>query len=161
MSVLDIVVGAGLLASLVLGAWRGLAYEVMSLLNWLLAFVLAQWLGPMVGQHLPLSGSADGIRHVAGFVLVFLVSAFAGGLVAKGLSSLLEKVGLRPVDRVLGAVFGLLRGLLVVLVLAALGLMASMQRQAWWQESVAARSAQWTLQGLRPVLPQGLGRYLP
>ena len=158
MSVLDIVVLAGLLASMLLGAWRGLAYEVMSLLNWLLAFVLAQWWGPTVGRHLPLSGSADGVRHVAGFVLVFLVSAFAGGLVAKGLSSLLDKVGLRPVDRALGAVFGLLRGVVVVLVLAALGQMASLQHQAWWKESVAAHGAQWTLQALRPMWPQGWGR---
>lgn len=161
MNVLDIAVLGLLLASMVLGAWRGLAFEVLSLLNWLLAFVLAQWLGPRVGQHLPLSGSADGVRHVAGFVLVFLVSAFAGGLVARGLSSLLEKVGLRPVDRVLGAVFGLLRGLLVVLVLAALGLMASMQRHAWWKDSVAAEGAQRTLQVLKPVVPHGVGRYLP
>jgi steroid 5-alpha reductase family enzyme len=57
------------------------------------------------------------VRYAAGFAVVFILAVFAGGLVAWGTSKLVEAVGLRPVDRVLGAAFGLVRG--VVLLLAA------------------------------------------
>ena len=74
---------AVLAASLLLGAWRGLVYEVLSVLSWVAAFVLAQWLAPDVAR-----ASADGaappkpVRYAAGFVLVFIGAVFAGGLLA-------------------------------------------------------------------------------
>jgi membrane protein required for colicin V production len=47
-------------ASLLLGAWRGLVYELMSMLGWIAAFVLAQWWAPEVALRLPMSGATEG-----------------------------------------------------------------------------------------------------
>ena len=102
MTVLDWIFIVALLASIALGVWRGFVYEVMSVLNWLLAFVLAQWLGADVGRRLPIDTTSEALVQMAGFVLVFVVSVFLGGLLVWAMPKLIEQAGLRPVDRVLG-----------------------------------------------------------
>ena len=62
-------------ASLLLGAWRGLVYELMSMLGWIAAFVLAQWWAPEVALRLPMSGATEPVRYAAAFVLVFVAGA--------------------------------------------------------------------------------------
>ena len=161
MTALDWIFVLALLASIALGVWRGFVYEVLSVLNWLLALVLAQWLGDDVGRLLPLEGQAEALSHIAGFVLVFVLSVFLGGLLVWGLPKLLERAGLRPVDRVLGGVFGVLRACILVLALTVLVLMTPLKSQAWWAESLVADTSVWTLKKLKPVLPVSVGKYLP
>lgn len=161
MTALDWIFVVGLLASVGLGVWRGFVYEVLSVLNWLLALVLAQWLGGEVGRLLPLEGHAEALSHIAGFVLVFVLSVFLGGLVVWGLPKLLERAGLRPVDRVLGGVFGVLRAGILVLAFTVLVLMTPFRSQAWWADSLVADTSVWVLKKLKPVLPTGVGKYLP
>lgn len=161
MTVLDWVFLFGLLASIGLGVWRGFVYEVLSVLNWLLALVLAQWLGEDVGRMLPIDSSSETLIHIAGFVLVFVVSVFVGGLVVWGLPKLIEQAGLRPVDRVLGGAFGVLRAVILLLALTVFVLMTPMREQAWWREALVADTAVWSLKKLKPLLPDGVGKYLP
>jgi membrane protein required for colicin V production len=59
---LDWVMVALLLASFLLGAWRGLVYEVLSVISWVAAFVLAQWFAPRVATVLPMGGTAEALR---------------------------------------------------------------------------------------------------
>ncbi|MGC3987241.1 MAG: CvpA family protein [Pseudorhodoferax sp.] len=105
-----------LACSLLLGAWRGLVFEVLSVLGWIAAFVLAPVAGARCGAALANGrGAADTVRYVAAFALVFVLGAFACGLLAALFKRLVQAVGLRPVDRVLGMVFGLLRGAILIL----------------------------------------------
>lgn len=161
MTVLDWVFLFGLLASIGLGVWRGFVYEVLSVLNWLLALVLAQWLGEDVGRMLPIDSRSETLIHIAGFVLVFVVSVFVGGLVVWGLPKLIEQAGLRPVDRVLGGGFGVLRAAILLLALTVFVLMTPMREQAWWRDALVADTAVWSLKKLKPLLPDGVGKYLP
>ena len=55
MPTLDWFFVAVLLVSLLIGAWRGLVFEVISLLSWIAAFVLAQWFAPDLALKLPMS----------------------------------------------------------------------------------------------------------
>jgi membrane protein required for colicin V production len=158
---LDWVVVVVLLASILLGLWRGLVYEVLSVLNWVIAFVLAQWFAPAAAQWLPMGGAAQALRHAAAFVLVFIASLFIGGLLAWLLKKLVEAVGLRPVDRALGGVFGLLRGTVAVLALAVVVHLTSWKDSGWWRESVSGGVATAALRGLKPVVPEKFGAYLP
>lgn len=161
MPTLDWIFAAVLLLSMALGGWRGLVYEVLSLVNWVLAFVLAQWLALDVSRFLPMSGASELMRYAAGFVLVFIAAAVAGGLLVALIKKLTEAVGLRPVDRVLGLAFGLARGVLLLLVATWLVSMTPLRDSATWRESIAARFSARVLGGLKPVLPQNMGRYLP
>jgi membrane protein required for colicin V production len=161
VATLDWIVMAVLLASFALGAWRGLVYEVLSVLGWIAAFVLAQWLAPDAAALLPMGQAGEALRYAAGFVLVFVAAAFAAGLVSWGVKKLVEAVGLRPVDRTLGAAFGLVRGAVLLLAAAVVINMTSLKGDGWWTESKSAGVSAAVLRGMKPVLPERFGQYLP
>lgn len=112
MSSTDWILLTVLAASMLVGAWRGLVYEVLSVMGWIAAFLLAQWMAPEVAEKLPMQSSGETLRYAAAFVLVFISSVFAAGLISALMKRLISAVGLRPVDRILGAVFGFFRGLI-------------------------------------------------
>lgn len=160
MPVLDWIFVGVLLASLVLGAWRGLVFEVLSVLTWVAAFFAAQWLAPDVAHRLPLAGAGDAVRYAAGFALVFVVSVFAGGLLAAVARKLFAAAGLQPADRALGAAFGVARGLVLLLAATMVIAMTPLRGSSWWQASVGAGVSMAALNGLKPLLPDALGKYV-
>ena len=160
MPVLDWIFLGVLLVSLALGAWRGLIHELMSVLSWIAAFMLAQWLAPDVAHKLPLAGSGEAVRYAAAFALVFVLCVFAGGLLAVLVRKIFTAVGLQPADRALGAAFGLVRGVVLLLAATVVIGMTPWRSSQWRQESVAAGMSLAALNGLKPVLPQEFGKYL-
>ena len=161
MLALDWIFGGVLLVSLLLGAWRGLIYEVFSMVSWVAAFFLAQWLAPDLAPRLPMSGAGEGVRYAVAFAVVFVLSVLVGSLLAALVQKLFTAVGLRPADRALGAVFGLARGVLLVLLATVVIAMTPLKADPWWQASVGADLAVAALNGLKPVLPQEFAKYLP
>ncbi len=161
MPVLDWIFVAVLLLSMLLGGWRGLVFEVLSLVNWVQAFIVAQWLAPAASRMLPMSGAGELIRYAAGFVLVFIAAAIAGALLVALVRKLTEAVGLRPIDRALGLLFGLARGVLLLLVMTLVVTMTPLRDSVTWRSSTGAQLAARVLASVKPVLPQNVGRYLP
>lgn len=161
MTGLDWIFVAVLLGSLLLGAWRGFVSEVMSVLNWLLAFVVAQWLGQDVGQRLPMGEMSDVLRFAAGFVLVFVLVALSGGLLVWMLTRLVASSGLKRVDRALGAGFGVVRGVIVLMAVTVVVEMTPMRSSGWWRDSTAVGISNAALKGLKPVLPDAVGKFFP
>ncbi|NPC57326.1 CvpA family protein [Caenimonas soli] len=161
MVALDWVFLAVLAASLLLGAWRGLVYEVLSVISWVAAFILAQWFAPKAAALLPMGSAGEAMRYAAGFVVVFIAVVFTGGLLAWLTKRLVEAVGLRPIDRALGAAFGLIRGAVLLLALAVVINMTPLKRGEWWAESKGADVATAVLKEMKPVLPERFGHYLP
>lgn len=147
--------------SLLVGAWRGLVFEVLSVFVWIAAFVLAQWYAPDVAAKLPLAGTAESLRYAAGFVVVFIGSAFVAGLFVQLIKRLVTAVGLRPVDRTLGAVFGLIRGMILLLAIAVVMNMTTLRSNADWQASQGAVYLTGVLAKIKPLLPQDFAKYLP
>ena len=152
--------GGVLLFSMLLGAWRGLVYEVLSVLGWAVSFYVAQWFAPQVATLLPLQSASEPVRYAAAFVLVFIAAVFAAGLLAFLLKKLVEAIGLRPVDRTLGVAFGLLRGVILLLAAAVVMDMTALGSSPWWRESSGANALSATLRGLKPLLPEPFARYL-
>ena len=161
MAALDWVFIATMAASFLLGVWRGLVYEVLSVVSWIAAFVLAEMFAPDVAKMLPMGGSPEAVKYAAAFVLVFIVVVIAGGLLAWLTKKLVEAVGLRPVDRALGAGFGLVRGALLLMAITIVVNMTPMRRGEWWTESKAAALSTAAVKQLKPVLPERFGQYLP
>lgn len=161
MNWLDWALLAVLLLSALLGLWRGLVYEVLSVAAWVVAFVLAQAYAAPAGAWLPVDSLSAPLQLAAGFAVVFLSAAFAGGLLAWLVKKLVESVGLRPVDRILGGAFGLARGLVILLGVTVVVSMTPLQTQAWWRDSPTAGLLASTLHTLKPLLPEAVARYLP
>ena len=160
MAAVDWVFLAVLGFSMLLGAWRGLVYEVLSVLGWAVSFYAAQYFAPRVSGWLPLQASNDAVRYAAAFVIVFVAAVFAAGLLAFLLKKLIEAIGLRPVDRTMGAAFGLVRGVILLLAAAVVMDMTALKKNVWWQESKGAPVLTATLKGLKPVLPEKFANYL-
>lgn len=161
MAAIDWILVAVLAASMLLGAWRGLVYEVLSVMGWIAAFVLAQWFAPDVAEKLPMQNSGETLRYAAAFVLVFIVSVFVAGLISALMKKIISVVGLRPVDRILGATFGLFRGLILLLAFSVVVHTTALQESDWWLESQGGPMLMNLLKGLRPMLPEKFGAYLP
>lgn len=158
---LDWICIAVLLVSLLVGAWRGLVVEVLSLASWIAAFFLAQLLAPDVAQRLPMAGAAEPVRYAAGFVLVFIATLVVGALMGFVVSKLLSAVGLGALNRLLGALFGVLRGVVLILAATVVVKMTPWATSPDWQASVGAQWADQALGLLKPLLPQEFGKYLP
>ena len=161
MALFDWMAIAFLGVSMLVGAFRGLVYEVISLAGWIAAFVCAQWFAADVAAWLPFGEPQATWRYAAGFVLVFVGVAFGVGLVASLMRRLITAVGLRPIDRLLGAVFGVARAVVALLVLAVVVHLLALSGSAWWQTSQSAVVLNAALQALKPALPEKLASYLP
>lgn len=160
MAAVDWIFLAVLALSLLIGAWRGLVFEVLSLLGWLVSFYVAQLFAPEISTRLPMTSVSEPVRYAAAFVLLFIVSVFAAGLLSVLVKKLIEAIGLRPVDRTLGALFGLARGVILLLVTAVVMTMTTLHESGWWQESKGAPVLTAALHGLKPLLPEQFARYL-
>ncbi len=154
MILLDWIAVVLVVVSMLLGLLRGLVFEVVLLAGWVAAFLCAQWLADDVGRWLPFGEPAATWRYAAGFVLVFVAVAFSVGLVATLTRKLGTAIGLRPVDRVLGGVFGVARGALALLAVAVVVHLLALNESAWWHESRSAIVPDRALQGLEPNLPE-------
>lgn len=161
MTTLDWVFVAVLAVSFLVGAWRGLVYEVLSVMSWIAAFIVAQWLAPEAAGWLPVDRAPEAGRYAMGFIVVFIAVVFAGALLAWLIKKLIEAVGLRPVDRTLGAAFGLVRGAILLMAVAVVVNMSPARSALWWTESKGAGVSLAALKGLKPVLPEKFGQYLP
>lgn len=161
MLLTDWVLLALLVLSVLLGLWRGLVFEVLSVAGWVAAFVLAQAWADDVVPWLPVERLAPPLQVAIGFALVFVAIAFLGGLIAWLVQKFVASVGLRPVDRVLGGAFGLLRGAIILLAIALVITVTQMQNAQWWSGSPTAGVLSSTLHSVKPLLPDPLARHIP
>ena len=150
------------MASLLLGLWRGLVYEVLSLAGWIAAFFVAQWLAVDVVSLLPfVQGAPSSVQYAVAFVVVFVATLFASGVLSWLIKKVIDSVGLRPVDRSLGAVFGVLRGVVVLMAVTVLLQLLGMTSEPWWQDAAGPVWLETAVNGLKPLLPQKFVDFLP
>lgn len=117
MAAADIVVAVIIGLSLVFGVFRGFVKEVLSLVFWVGAIVLAGLFSAKLGALLSGIIVTVWIQKLVGFVLIFLLVVIIGGLLSNVLSELLSKAGLGGVNRSLGGLFGIIRGIVIITVL--------------------------------------------
>ena len=140
--------------SALIGIWRGFTFEMLSLGGWFFAYVAARVLQPWAASELPVGEPGSLLNHGAAFACVFIVALIAWGFVARGISALIRKTPLSPIDRLLGAGFGVLRAGLVLLVFATVIGYTPAARSPAWRESTGAAILEAALQALLPLLPE-------
>lgn len=126
MNWLDLALALILIASIVTSFRKGLSREVIGLVSVFAAFLLGFWLYGLVGGHLLTYLSSRAVANFAGFALVFCGVMLAGGLVSFIVGKFLRVTGLSFFDHLLGAGFGIVRGVLVSAALV-MGIMAFAQ----------------------------------
>ena len=160
MAWLDYAVLGVFAVSLVLGAWRGLVREIISMLGWVIAFLAANLFAGPLGGVMPQSIPTPELRVAAAYVAVFVGSLMATSLIGLLLSKIMKAVGLGGLDRFLGALFGTARGLLIVLAAALLAGLTSAPRQPFWRDSASGGLLARAVLALKPMLPQTLAERL-
>jgi len=150
-----------LAVSIVVGLWRGLVLEVLSLLGWLAAYVAAQWFAPEVAPHIPVGRAGSALNHTAAFASVFIATLIAWALLARLLRFFIHATPLSGVDRVLGATFGVARALVVMLAITTVVMWTSLAQSQAWRASQGAAWLNGALRGIKPMLPAQIAEHLP
>ena len=117
MNLLDAGIALILIFSVVSAARAGFSREVIGLAAVVLAAICGSWFYGMAGAFLLPYVSTPQVAHFAGFVLVFLGILLLGAIAGHIVSRLLKTVGLTWLDRILGGMFGAVRGILICVVL--------------------------------------------
>ena len=115
---------------------RGVIREVVALLAWVVGIVAALTLTPTLGDWLPASFGSPALRYLIAFVLIVIAALLIGSFIAWPLSKAVRAAGLGFVDRFLGSIFGLARGLLLVVGFVLFAGLTDLPRTAWWQGSL-------------------------
>lgn len=147
----DLAILAVIGLSVLIGIVRGFVVEVMSLVSWIASAAAAIYLGPTVGEWFAASVPLPSARLALGYTSVFIVALLLGALAIWLLRKIVKGTGLSGTDRMLGLVFGLARGAVVVVALVLLGGLTPFPRDPWWQDSrtlpafeeMALRASQW------------------
>lgn len=143
------IIGASVLISL----WRGFTKEALSLAGWVLAawvaLTFADKLHPMLQPHI----EVPSLRMLVAFAILFIATLFLAGLINYLAVQIIKKTGLSGTDRVVGILFGVARGCLVVGLLVLVGGMTPMPQDPWWKASQLMHYFQDLAIWLRQFLP--------
>ncbi|RDL46129.1 CvpA family protein [Marinomonas piezotolerans] len=136
ISTLDWLIIAVILLSSLLSLKRGFVKEVLSLVTWVVAFVVAVKFSDQLQTLLIDQVQNDQIRYIVAFVSLFVASLVIGALVSFIVGSLIQVTGLSSTDRVLGMLFGFARGsLIVVAFVSLLSLSPALEKAEFWKSS--------------------------
>jgi membrane protein required for colicin V production len=142
--------------SMLLSVMRGLTQEVLALAAWVLAFWAATQFADDAAGLMPTALSSDSLRYVAGFIVVFFVTWLLSAIVRITLNQFLKASGLKPVDRFLGAFFGVVRGFLLMLTLVVLSGLTSFPSTAVWRDAMFSPLFEQSAEFVKPWLPEVL-----
>lgn len=153
MTAFDYAVLTVLLASVLLGLWRGVVSELLALAAWIVAFLVARGMAAEVASRLSAYVAEPGMRLAAAYVLVFVAVLLVFTIARILISLMLKAVGLGLLDRLLGGAFGVLRGGVVVLVAVLVAGMTPLPKTDWWRNAVLAPPLETAVIAAKPWLP--------
>jgi len=158
LHMLDWVLLAVLVVSIVVGLWRGFVFECLSLAGWVVAWFAAQWAAPWVAGYVPLFSAESPLRLSLAFVLAIVAALVIWALLARLIRLAIRATPLSVPDRLLGAVFGALRGGVLLLAVATVVALTPASQSPGWRASQGARWLGTALVQLKPLLPESVAR---
>lgn len=156
MTVFDYAVLTIIGLSILLSVMRGLAQEALALAAWVLSFWLASRYAGDGMNWMPDGLPNDSMRYVAAFLAIFCAVWLASAIVRVTMNQFLKASGLKPLDRFLGAVFGLSRGVLLVLMLVLIAGMTRFPQSQDWRNAMFSPLCEEIALQAKPWLPAEL-----
>jgi len=160
MTWLDYAVIVVITGSIGWGVWRGLVREILSLAGWVIAFLAANLFAAPVADVLPEAIKRPELRTLIAFVVVFIGVLLVTTAAAVLLGKIMQAVGLGSIDRTLGGLFGLLRGLIIVLAVALAAGLTGIPKQPFWRNSAIGPTLEGAALAIKPWLPPAFAERL-
>ncbi len=135
MTSIDYIFIGILICSIGFGAYRGFVREIGALAVWLVALVIAVYFSPWVTTNLHLYIDDDSVRFGLSFFVLFIATFILMAWLAKQLAKIVYDSEYSTPDRVMGGVFGLVRGVMIIVVLLLIARTLHLHHQSWWQHS--------------------------
>ncbi|WP_250452883.1 CvpA family protein [Caballeronia sp. ATUFL_M2_KS44] len=143
------------------GMWRGLLAEAFGLVGWIAAILIAGRFVGVVAPYIPATWPGGALTQ---WLIAFLLVVGAVLLLSSVLSALLTRIteitGLRGVDRSLGLLFGLARGVILVVILVALAGLTELPQKEFWRNALLRPTVEQGVRELKPLLPDTLAAYV-
>lgn len=158
MNWVDWIILAVVGVSTLLSLWRGFVKEALSLAAWVVAFFVSVAFAVPLSALLEETIANDGLRYAAAYVILFAVTLMLGSVVNKLLAELIKMTGLSGMDRLLGTVFGMARGMLVVVVAVMVARALEMDVHAFEQSMLLPQVmmvAQWAQDNFSSLVADG------
>lgn len=151
---LDYTLIALILVSALVSLMRGLVREILSLVGWVVAFWVGLQFSPKLGAVLA-DGASVNMGHLAvAFIILFLMALLFLGLFNRLVSIGLRRSGLSGFDRAAGVAFGILRGLMVVVVIVTLVGMTPLAQHQVWRNAITVNYTQSMILAVKTWLPK-------
>ena len=160
MTIFDYLVLFILVASIVISMLRGLMKEILSLVSWIVAFVVANLFGAELAPLLPAAIPGAALRLIVAFVLLFIGARLLMGLLMMAVDAAVKASGLTLADRGLGGLFGLARGIVIVLAGVMLAGMTDLPKQEFWKNALLSPMAETGARTVQPFLPADITRHV-
>ena len=135
MSTADLAILAICLVSMLVSLFRGFIREAFSLVVWFLAIYAGLLAADPLSEQMKPWIEMPSVRIIIAFVGVFVLVLVVGGLMNYLLGRLVAGTGLSSTDRLVGALFGVVRGMAIVLAAVLIARFTPFPEDPWWQES--------------------------
>ena len=145
-----------LICSIVISTFNGFVKEGFALCGWIAGFVVANAFGAQFAIMLPDAIGNGSMRLIVAFIVLFLGTRLAAGMLSKVMSILVKSTGLTMADRGLGGLLGLARGMVIVLTVVLLCGMTAVPQQAFWKQAMFSPLAETAARTVMPFLPAGV-----
>jgi membrane protein required for colicin V production len=150
----DLAILALILLSTLFAFIRGVVRELIALVSWVVGFVGALAFAPAVGGWIPEIPGYPAVRYLIAFAVILIAALVIGAIIAGPLARVIRAAGLGFVDRFLGSIFGVVRGLLLILGFVLVAGLTALPRADWWQNSALAPPFVVGALALKPWLPE-------
>ena len=131
----DVLIALIVLGSTLLGLWRGFVREAVSLAFWILAIWAAWKFGPLVEPHLGGLLADPRVAPWVGRLVMLVLVLLLGWATGMVLAHFARRAGLGPLDRAIGLLFGLLRGMVLMGLMIIGGELLHLNQEPWWGRS--------------------------
>lgn len=158
MTSFDYIVLTILGLSVIFSVMRGMVREVLSILGWVAAFYVGRTYADQLLPMMPVDIPTESLRVLAAFLVLFLSTLLIASILGVILSAIVSKIGLGWFNRSLGALFGVLRGILIVCVVVFLAGLTDLPKDSRWRNAMFSAPIEALVIAMLPWVPESISK---